>query len=80
MIDIKKIQIDDGIRKSFPTQNFEKNFTLITPFATFEVDTTAKTITGTGAEVTGSNYVITTPYTRYTIPFGAIMNGETPYQ
>lgn len=74
MIDIKKIQIDDGIRKSFPTQNFEKNFTLITPFATLELDTTARTITGTGAEATASGYVITTPYTKYTIPFGSIMN------
>lgn len=80
MIDIKKIQIDDGIRKSFPTQNFEKNFTLITPFATLELDTAAKTVTGTGAEVTASGYVITTPYTKYTIPFGSIMNGKTPYQ
>ena len=81
MIDIKKIQIDDVIRKSFVVQEFEKNFTLITPFATHDIDTVAKTISGTGsAAVTDSAYVITTPYTKYTVPFGAILNQKTPYQ
>lgn len=80
MIDIKKIQIDDSIRKSFSKQEFEKNFTLITPFATHEIDTVAKTITGANAEVNNSAFVITTPYTKYSIPFGTVMNGEKPYQ
>jgi Carboxypeptidase regulatory-like domain len=80
MIDVKKIEIDDGIRKSFVTQKFEKNFTLITPFATHQIDTTAKTISGRNAEVAQSAFIITTPYTKYTIPFGTIMNGDRVYE
>ena len=73
MIGVKKIQIDDGIRKSFPTQKFERNFTLITPFATHQIDTTTKTITGKDTTTNEKGYVITTPFTKYTIPFDAIV-------
>jgi hypothetical protein len=46
MIDVKKIEIDDNIRKSYVTQKFEKDFTLIDPLVTYEIDTVDNTITG----------------------------------
>jgi len=80
MIDIKKIEIDDNIRKSFSVQKFERNFTLINPLASHEIDTVKKTITGKDTQTSSTDFTITTPYTKYTIPFGAIMNGNIPYQ
>lgn len=79
MIDVKKIEIDDNIRKSFPTQKFERNFTLVSPLSDYRIDTEARTISGPDAQVTPTGFQITTPYTRYTIPFGVLVKDTTPY-
>lgn len=80
MIDVKKVEIIDSIRKSSLTQKFERNFTLVTPFATHQIDTTKKTISGRNAQVSSTGFVITTPYTKYTLPFGSIMKDAQPYE
>lgn len=80
MIDIKKIEIDDSLRKSFSTQKFERNFTLINPLLTYEIDTTDNTIVGKNTQKNTDSFTITTPYTKYIIPFGSIVEGTTPYK
>jgi len=78
MIDVKKIEIDDSIRKSFPEQKFEKNFTLVTPLSTHQIDTAKKTISD--GQLTSQGFIITTPYTKYTIPYDTIVSGTKPYR
>ncbi len=80
MIDVKKIEIDDNIRKSYATQKFERNFTLINPLVTYEIDTTENTITGKGSQKNTNSFTITTDYTKYIIPFGSIVKDATPYK
>lgn len=80
MIDVKKIEIDDNIRKSFSVQKFERNFTLLSPLTTYEIDTVAKTITGKDAQTSSTAFIIKTQYTKYIIPFGSIVNGNIPYK
>jgi hypothetical protein len=80
MIDVKKIEIDDNIRKSYATQKFERNFTLINPLVTYEIDTEENTIAGKGSQKNTNSFTITTDYTKYIIPFGTIVNGTTPYK
>lgn len=80
MIDVKKIEIDDNIRKSYSTQKFERDFTLINPLVTYEIDTIENTITGKGAQKNTNSFTITTEYTKYIIPFGSIVNGNMPYK
>ncbi len=79
MIGIKKITVLDGITAANPTQAFEKNFTLVTPYTTVSIDTTKKTISGKDTVLSENGYLITTPFTKYLIPFDAIVKGRTPY-
>lgn len=80
MIGVKKIELVDGLRSGSPVQKFEKNFTLITPFQTVTLDTEKQSIEGTGTSKTDAGYLITTPYTKYTIPFDALVKNGQPYQ
>jgi len=79
MIGVKKIELVDSLR-SLQVQKFETNFTLITPFETAQIDTSKQTITGKDTSKTGAGYLITTPYTKYTIPFNTIVKDGVPYQ
>ena len=73
MIGIKRLDIVDAILAKEVTQLFEKNFTLVTPYATALIDTGKKTISGEGTSVTSEGFLITTPFTKYLIPFTAIV-------
>lgn len=44
MIGVKKIELVDGLRSGSPVQKFERNFTLITPFQTVDIDTAKQSI------------------------------------
>jgi hypothetical protein len=79
MIGVKKITILDTITAVNQTQSFEKNFTLVTPYSTATIDTSKKTITGKDTLVNDKGFLITTPFTKYQIPFDAIVKGRTPY-
>ena len=80
MIGVKKINIVDTLRASDDKRVFTQNFTLTTPFETVTIDTANQTITGKGTSKTATDYSIVTPYTKYTIPFDAIVKGTTPYR
>lgn len=80
MIGVKKINIVDTIRASDNKQEFTQNFTLTTPFETVTIDTANQTISGKNTEKTPNGFSIVTPYTKYLIPFDAIVKGKTPYK
>ena len=80
MIGVKKINIVDTIRASDNKQEFTQNFTLTTPFETVTIDTANQTISGKNTEKTPNGFSIVTPYTKYMIPFDAIVKGKTPYK
>lgn len=79
MIGVKRITVLDTITAANPTQVFEKNFTLVTPYSTAAIDTAKKIASGKNVTVNDKGYLITTPFTKYQIPFDAIVKGRTPY-
>lgn len=79
MIGVKRITVLDTITAANPVQVFEKNFTLVTPYSTASIDTSKKTANGKDVTVNDKGYLITTPFTKYQIPFDAIVKGRTPY-
>jgi len=80
MIDVEKIELVDAAPLVNDSQSFEANFTLATPFATASINTIDQTITGSLTSKNETGYVITTPYTKYSIPFESIMQGNVPYR
>jgi len=80
MIDVEKIELADATPLMNDSQAFEANFTLVTPFATAMINTLNQTISGPQTSKTSTGYLITTPYTKYSIPFESIMQGSTPYR
>ncbi len=79
MIGIKRINVLDTFTTVKKDQKFEKNFTLVTPYSTANIDTSKKTASGKDITVNDKWYLITTPFTKYQIPFDAIVKGRTPY-
>lgn len=79
MIGIKRVNVLDSLTAVKKDQKFEKNFTLVTPYSTSDVDTSKQTIIGSGTSKTDKGYLITTPFTKYLIPFDAIVKGRIPY-
>jgi hypothetical protein len=80
MIDVEKIELVDAAPLVNDSQSFEANFTLATPFATAYINTLDQTITGSMTSKNETGYLITTPYTKYSIPFESIMQGNVPYR
>lgn len=80
MIGIKKINIVDSVRAASPVQTFKQDFTITLPSQSATIDTVAKTIEGNGASVTVEGFLIQNPYTKYLIPFDAIVQNGKPYQ
>jgi len=79
MIGIKRLDIIDESLAVEKLQKFETNFTLVTPYTTAFIDTKKRAITGDGTSQNQEGYIITTPYTKYQIPFDAIVQGRSTY-
>lgn len=80
MIDVAKLSINDSLRQSKSSQKFERNFTIQTPLSIYQIDVGKKTIVGEGGSVNSRGFLITNPYSRYSIPFDAIVQNGKPYR
>ena len=80
MLWIHRIDVADHTVSSERIQSFEKGFTLAKAFTEISIDTLQKTIVGEGTSITEKGFLIITPYTKYLIPFNAIVKGDTPYK
>ena len=58
------------------TQSFTKHLTLRSIYQEIFIDTKKKTITGNGSSVVKEGYQIINPFTKYLIPFNAIVGDD----
>lgn len=79
MLSVQRAGIVDATTALDNIQSFHLDFTLNKAFTEISIDTKKKTITGEGASKDEKWYFIQTPYTKYLIPFDAIVKEKTPY-
>lgn len=73
---VHTVDLIDPLYAVSKTQSFTKNFTLRSIYQEIFIDTKKKTITGNGSSVVKEGYQIINPFTKYLIPFNAIVGDD----
>ncbi len=73
---VHTVDLIDPLLAVSKEQSFIKNFTLRSIYQEISIDTKKKTITGSGSSVTKEWYQIINPFTKYLIPFNAIVGDD----